>query len=164
MGTAVRPAGRPPRQEHRSANAADRRRRRRCRLDPDPAGPATHRSRGGGHRIAAGIDQMVPRSRSPRGGRSQQAAEGADRETEAAAGALDRKPDRHRAALSGSGRYPGAARQVRPDRRSGHAERLAAQGQGRLAALGIDVHPLVVPDRRHDRAASPAQRCRQPDR
>jgi zinc-binding alcohol dehydrogenase family protein len=38
------------------------------------------------------------------------------------------------------------------------------QGQGDLGALGIDVHALVVPDTRHDRAASSAQRRRRSHR
>ena len=44
-----------------------------------------------------------------------------------------------------------AAGQVRPDRRSEVARRREAEGQERLAALGGDVHPLDLPDRRHGR-------------
>ncbi len=53
---------------------------------------------------------------------------------------------------------------LRIDRRSGLAERQPAQGQVRVAALGADVHPRHVPDRRHDRAAQSARGCRQPHR
>ena len=63
LGTAVRPPWRRARQERRSAHAPDHRRRRRRRLDPDPARPPPHRPDGGGHRIPAGIAEMVPRSR-----------------------------------------------------------------------------------------------------
>ena len=41
----------------------DHRRRRRRRLDPDPAGAPPHRPHGGRHGVAAGIAEMVPRSR-----------------------------------------------------------------------------------------------------
>ena len=41
----------------------------------------------------------------------------------------------------------------RIDRRSPGIQRQRLQGQGDLDPLGIDVHPLVVPDVRHDRPA-----------
>ena len=58
------------RQERRSAHAADHGRRRRRRLDPDPARPPPHRSHGGCDRDAAGIAEMVSRSRRACGDRS----------------------------------------------------------------------------------------------
>ena len=47
LGIAVRPARRRTGQERRSAHAADHRRRRRGRLDPDPARAPPHRADGG---------------------------------------------------------------------------------------------------------------------
>ena len=88
LGAAVRSAGRGARQERRCAHAADHRRRRRGRLDPDPARPPAHRSDGGRHRDPSGVAKMVPRSRRACGDRPRQADEGADREAEAAAGGL----------------------------------------------------------------------------
>ena len=49
-----------------------------------------------------------------------------------------------------------AAGQVRFDRRSPGIQRQRLQGQGGLGPLGIDVHALLVPDRRHDRPAHAA--------
>ena len=43
-------------------------------------------------------------------------------------------------------------------------QRQRLQGQGDLDPLGIDVHPLLVPDAGHDRPAHAAQRCRRPHR
>ena len=90
--------------------------------------------------------KMVPRSRRPCRHRSRQADEGADRKAEAAAGRAGRKPHQHRPALQGDRRLHGAAGQVRADRRSPGIQRQRLQGQGGLDPLGIDVHPLVVPD------------------
>ena len=75
-----------------------------------------------------------------------------------------REPHLHRPALQGDRGHHGAAGQVRPDRRSAGIHRQRLQGQGDLGALGIDVHPLLVPDAGHDRAAPPAQRRRRPHR
>ena len=94
------------------------RRRRRGRLDPDPARPPPYRPHGGRHGNPARIAKMVPRSRRACGDRSWQADEGADRETESGSRCAGRKPHLHRPALQGDRRLDGAARQVRLDRRS----------------------------------------------
>ena len=52
----------------------------------------------------------------------------------------------------------------RIDRRSPGIQRQRLQGQGDLDSLGIDVHPLLVPDAGHDRPAPSAQRRRRPHR
>ena len=80
--------------------------------------------------------------------RSRQADEGADRETETAAGGAGREPHLHRPALQGDRRFDRAAGQVRPDRRSPGIHRQCLQGQGGLDPLGIDVHPLARSRRR----------------
>ena len=82
LGIAVRPARRGTRQECRSAHALDHGRRRRRRLDHDPARAAADGFDGRRHRFAAGIGEMVSRSRRACRDRSLKADEGADRETE----------------------------------------------------------------------------------
>ena len=64
-----------------------------------------------------------------------------------------RQPHLHRPALQGAGGFHCAPGQIRTDRRSPGIQRRRLQGQGRLDSLGIDVHPLVVPDTGHDRPA-----------
>ncbi len=54
-----------PRSPGLSRHAADRRRRRRCRLDRHPAGRETHRPRHHRHRLTAGNGAMVPRAGRP---------------------------------------------------------------------------------------------------
>jgi hypothetical protein len=164
MGIAVRPARRRARQEPRSAHALDHRRSRRRRLDPDPARAAADRPHGGRHCDAPGIAKVVPRSRRTCGDRSQQADEGADRGAKTAAGRPRRQPHLHRPALQGDRRIDGAAGQVRPNRRSPGIHHERVQGQGDLGTLGIHVHPLLIPDRGHDRAAPSVERRRRPPR
>ena len=154
LGVAVRPARCRAREKRRSAHAVDRGRRRRRRLDPDPACAPSHRPDGRGNGVPAGIAKVVSRSRRPCRRRSCKTDEGADRETESPAGCPGRKPHQHRPALQGAGGADGAAGKIWIDRRSPGIQRQCVQRQGDLDPLGIDVHPLVVPDARHDRAST----------
>ena len=88
------------------------------------------------------------------------ADEGADRKAKSTAGRTGRKPHQHRPALQGVSGHHGAAGQIRIDRRSPGFQRRCLQEQVDLDSLGIDVHPLVIPDTGHDRPAQSAQRRR----
>ncbi|BAE71064.1 hypothetical protein [Xanthomonas oryzae pv. oryzae MAFF 311018] len=72
-------------------------------------------------------------------------------------GAARRQPHPHRSALRPTGRGTRPAGSAGLDRRPGHAGRAAAQAQEPVAALGADVHPLAIRNRRHDRPAPSAQ-------
>ncbi len=76
----------------------DHRRRRRRRLDPDPARPPSDRIDGSGYGIAAGIAEVVQRSRRPCRGRSFKADQATGGEAKVSAGGAGRQPHQHRPA------------------------------------------------------------------
>ena len=137
-----------PGNTRRRPRFADHRRRRRRRLDADPARAPPHSLDGDRHRLAPADARLVPEARRASRHRSLKADPGAAQVHRTRARRADRRPDEHAGSPARHYRGDRAAGQVRADRRSQGARHQPVQGQVGLRALGIDVHALDRSKRR----------------